>query len=178
LKPRLIIADEPVSMVDASLRATILESLRALHQQYHIAFLYITHDLTTAYQVCQDIIVLYRGRVVEVGEVEPVVQTPEHPYTRLLIDSIPLPDPDRPWRAAGEPAPLARQADPLKGCRFADRCPFTHAPCLASPPPLYQTHPRRAVACYLYQQAPVLPPEQVGAVLANGPVAGPPPAAG
>lgn len=178
LKPRLIIADEPVSMVDASLRATILESLRALHQQYRIAFLYITHDLTTAYQVCQDIIVLYRGRVVEVGEVEPVVQTPEHPYTRLLIDSIPLPDPDRPWRAAGEPAPLARQADPLKGCRFADRCPFTHAPCLASPPPLYQTHPRRAVACYLYQQAPVLPPEQVGAVLANGPVAGPQPSAG
>src|SRR5947209_7602778 len=80
LKPKLIIADEPVSMVDASLRATILESLRALNRDFGISLIYITHDLTTAYQIAEHIIVLYRGSVSEVGEVGRVVRQPEHPY--------------------------------------------------------------------------------------------------
>src|SRR5262247_1197556 len=84
LRPRLIIADEPVSMVDASLRATILESLRKLYQDYGISFLYITHDLTTAYQISRNIIVLYRGSVAEVGEVDRVIKQPKHPYSQLL----------------------------------------------------------------------------------------------
>src|SRR5262249_42509687 len=95
LRPRLIIADEPVSMVDASLRATILESLRKLYQDYGISFLYITHDLTTAYQISRNIIVLYRGSVAEVGEVDRVIKQPKHPYSQLLISSIPEPDVDR-----------------------------------------------------------------------------------
>ena len=94
LRPRLIIADEPVSMVDASLRATILESLRKLHSDFGISILYITHDLTTAYQISDNIIVLYRGSVAEVGDVELVVKQPQHPYTQLLIASIPTPDVD------------------------------------------------------------------------------------
>src|SRR3954451_24719936 len=81
LKPRLIIADEPVSMVDASLRATILESLRRLNREFGIAILYITHDLTTAYHVSKDIMVLYRGELAEVGDVEHVIKDPQHPYT-------------------------------------------------------------------------------------------------
>src|SRR6059058_177217 len=88
LKPRVIVADEPVSMVDASLRATILESLRKLHADFGISFLYITHDLTTAYQVSENIVVLYRGTVAEAGEVGLVVRDPQHPYTRLLVGSI------------------------------------------------------------------------------------------
>src|SRR5258708_15626074 len=76
LKPRLIIADEPVSMVDASLRATILENLRTLNQEFGISFLYITHDLTTAYQMCHNIIVLYRGSVAEIGDVDHVIKEP------------------------------------------------------------------------------------------------------
>src|SRR5919197_4266613 len=101
LRPRLIVADEPVSMVDASLRATILDSLRQLNQQYGISLVYITHDLTTAYQISERIIVLYRGAVAEAGDVELVVKQPRHPYTQLLIGSIPLPDPDRPWQRDG-----------------------------------------------------------------------------
>ena len=93
LQPRLIIADEPVSMVDASLRATILESLRQLHLDFGISLLYITHDLTTAYQISQNIIVLYRGEVAEAGDVDLVVKQPRHPYTQLLIQSIPKADP-------------------------------------------------------------------------------------
>lgn len=89
LKPRLLVADEPVSMVDASLRAAILESLRRMRDEHGISILYITHDLTTAYHVADSILVLYAGRVVEAGEVERVIRAPKHPYTQLLIDSIP-----------------------------------------------------------------------------------------
>ena len=97
LQPRLIIADEPVSMVDASLRATILESLRQLHVKFGISILYITHDLTTAYQISQNILVMYRGGLAEVGDVDLVVKQPRHPYTQLLIQSIPRADPTHPW---------------------------------------------------------------------------------
>ena len=97
LKPRVIVADEPVSMVDASLRATILDSLKQLNREHGIAILYITHDLTTAYHVADDIMVLYRGDVVERGDVETVVRHPKHDYTKLLIDSIPWPDLSRKW---------------------------------------------------------------------------------
>src|SRR5262249_29867920 len=97
LRPRLIIADEPVSMGDGSLRATILNSLRKLNVEFDISLIYITHDLTTAYQISENIIVLYRGRVAEVSDVEKVVKDPKHPYTQLLVGSIPLPDPDHTW---------------------------------------------------------------------------------
>src|SRR3954469_18820914 len=97
LQPRVIIADEPVSMIDASLRATVIESLRDLNRRFGISLIYITHDLTTAYQLSENIVVLYRGQVSEVGDVEHVVKAPEHPYTRLLIGSIPRPDPRHPW---------------------------------------------------------------------------------
>src|SRR3954454_19157045 len=97
IRPRVIIADEPVSMVDASLRAIILASLRKLHDEFGISLIYITHDLTTAYQICQNVIVLYRGSIAEAGDSEQVVRDPVHPYTRLLIGSIPNPDPDQPW---------------------------------------------------------------------------------
>ncbi|KQN77224.1 ABC transporter ATP-binding protein [Devosia sp. Leaf64] len=100
LKPRLLIADEPVSMVDASLRANILESLRNLHRDHGVSIIYITHDLTTAYHVADDIVVLYKGDVVEKGDVESVIRNPQHSYTRLLVDSIPWPDLNKKW---GEP---------------------------------------------------------------------------
>jgi len=155
LKPRLIIADEPVSMVDASLRATILESLRTLHQDFGISFLYITHDLTTAYQVSDNIIVLYRGSVAETGDVDDVIREPRHPYTRLLVSSIPLPDPDKRW---GEEVAMPTRVEAAgradRGCKFADRCPHVMPMCHEAPPPLYRTDDHRAVACYLYRDAP------------------------
>ncbi len=97
LKPKLLIADEPVSMVDASLRANILESLKNLHKQHGVTIIYITHDLTTAYHVADSITVLYRGDVVEKGDVETVIRNPQHSYTQLLVDSIPWPNLDQKW---------------------------------------------------------------------------------
>src|SRR5215208_1964517 len=90
LKPSLIVADEPVSMVDASLRAMILDIMLKLREQQNISFLYITHDLSTAYQVCDDIYILYQGSIAEKGDTVRVIEHPKHPYVQMLIDSIPV----------------------------------------------------------------------------------------
>jgi oligopeptide/dipeptide ABC transporter ATP-binding protein len=169
LRPRIIIADEPVSMVDASLRATILESLLLLNRDFGISLIYITHDLTTAYQVSDDVIVLYRGAVAEAGSAELVVQTPEHPYTRLLVSSIPQPDPDVEWageRALGTPvAGLTPTGSSF--CRFYNRCPFAMQQCVEVEPPFFQTARRRVTACYLFQKAPTVPAGELDVVLAK-----------
>jgi len=156
LRPKVIIADEPVSMVDASLRATILESLLKLHEEFGISLIYITHDLTTAYQLCRDINILYRGAVVETGDVEQVIKQPQHPYTQLLVGSIPLPDPNRRWGdETVEQTSRAGVAD--TGCLFAHRCPWLMPMCQSAPPPLYQTSPERATACYVYEDEAATP---------------------
>src|SRR2546423_10582028 len=97
LQPKLIVADEPVSMVDASLRATILGALRKLTDEHGISILYITHDLATAYQISDVILVLYRARLVEAGAVQRVVALPQHPYTQLLVSAIPRAHAERDW---------------------------------------------------------------------------------
>ncbi len=155
LKPRIILADEPVSMIDASLRATVLGSLQRLKEDFGISIVYITHDLTTAYQIADNIIVLYRGSVAEAGSVDLVVKTPKHPYTRLLVGSIPVPNPDHPWLAEAAPAFNKSRPNP-QACKFVDRCPAAQRKCLDETPQLYQTDPHRAVACFLYAQAPAL----------------------
>jgi peptide/nickel transport system ATP-binding protein len=164
LRPRLIVADEPVSMIDASLRATVIESLRNLNRRFGISLIYITHDLTTAYQMSENIVVLYRGSVAEVGDVERVVKEPEHPYTRLLIGSIPRPDPKQPWGNKEDVTDAAHKAAGRQGCQFADRCPNVMAICREKAPPLYQTAPHRATACYLYQAAPVAVSEKLNEI--------------
>jgi peptide/nickel transport system ATP-binding protein len=170
LHPRIILADEPVSMVDASLRATILESLLRLNHELGISLVYITHDLTTAYQVSESIYIMYRGSVAEVGNVEKVIKDPQHPYTRLLVSSIPLPDPDIRWggeedieRKATRPG-AAREH--VEGCKFSNRCPFVMAECRQKAPPLYQTAEDRAVACYLYKDAEQVSGREMAEVLA------------
>jgi oligopeptide/dipeptide ABC transporter ATP-binding protein len=157
LQPKIIVADEPVSMVDASLRATILESLVKLKRELGISLVYITHDLTTAYQISENIYILYRGSVAEVGSVEKVIKDPQHPYTRLLVSSIPLPDPDLHWGGEEDIERKATSANAPKGevqgCKFSNRCPFVMAECRLKAPPLYQTNEDRAVACYLYKDS-------------------------
>ena len=156
LQPRIILADEPVSMVDASLRATILESLLKLNQELGISLMYITHDLTTAYQLCEAIVILYQGCVAEVGDVELVIKHPQHPYTQLLVASIPLPNPELRW-GRGEEGPGKSGVTPggtKRGCKFVDRCPRVMDVCHTAPPPLFQIDEGRAAACYLYKGAP------------------------
>ena len=165
LQPKLIVADEPVSMVDASLRATILGSLRRLTDEHGISILYITHDLATAYQVSDTILVLYRAHLAEAGAVEQVVTAPRHPYTQLLVSAIPRAHAARDWLGQEEESRLHDLTSTAVGCCFADRCPIAMPACVAAPPGLYRTEPRRAVACVQYRDHPSLPPGDPSAVL-------------
>ena len=155
LKPKVIVADEPVSMIDASLRATVLESLRALKTELGISIIYITHDLTTAYQVGDTIYVLYKGSVVEAGDVQNVVQDPSHPYTQLLMGSIPVPDPRVPWGENLSPISAGDEREiEVEGCAFAPRCPHAFDRCEVVPPH-YQLEDQRAVKCFLHEDRPI-----------------------
>src|SRR5262245_17245656 len=165
-RPRVIVADEPVSMVDASLRATILASLQVLNRELGISIIYITHDLTTAYQICDNIVVLYLGTVAEVGTVDRVILAPRHPYTRLLVSSIPVAGRRRRGGddAAGETDATPHASASRTGCPFAPRCPEVMSMCHETPPPLFMPDGQRAAACFLYRDMPVLPTADVAAV--------------
>ncbi|MBV8493527.1 MAG: ABC transporter ATP-binding protein [Alphaproteobacteria bacterium] len=164
-KPKLIVADEPVSMVDASLRATILGSLRKLTVEHGISILYITHDLATAYQVSDTILVLYRAHLVEAGAVERVVRSPQHPYTQLLVSAIPRAHAARDWLAQEREVTRNALSPTATGCVFADRCPQAVEACLVSAPPLYRTESRRGIACVQYREYPALPDDALDEVL-------------
>jgi peptide/nickel transport system ATP-binding protein len=167
LRPRIIIADEPVSMVDASLRASILESLLKLNRELGISIVYITHDLTTAYQVGDGAIILYRGSVAELGDVELVIRQPQHPYTQLLVDSIPLADPRRRWGQNSEitTSPDEDTGDAVNCCKFASRCPAVMPMCREQVPPIFRTDERRGVACFLYRDSPAMRTEEASKLL-------------
>ena len=164
LRPRIILADEPVSMVDASLRATILKSLRSLRDEMGISVVYISHDLATAYHISERIVVLYQGSVVEAGDVDGVISAPEHPYTQLLVGSIPWPDPKRRWGDV-ETSASSRIVLVPEGCAFAPRCSHAMDECRQVRPPLFRTEEARAVACYLCQDSPAMENAELGLVL-------------
>jgi peptide/nickel transport system ATP-binding protein len=164
LRPKIIMADEPVSMVDASLRATILDELRKINTEFGISLLYITHDLTTAYQVCDNIVVLYQGTVAEAGSVERVIRNPQHPYTKLLVSSIPVTDRTKRWGEDDLPIPEASVGRVTQGCRFAPRCPYVMDECWDTIPPLFRIDPDRAATCFLYKEHEAIPSEGIGEV--------------
>lgn len=151
LKPRYMVADEPVSMVDASSRAEVLEVLKSLQTRHRIAFLYITHDLATARYFSDRIAVMYLGRVVEMGGVEEVLADPLHPYTQALVASTPEPDPRNRFveRPAIKGEPPSPQNIP-SGCRFHPRCPQAFSRCPLEDPRLREVGRGRYVACHLY----------------------------
>jgi peptide/nickel transport system ATP-binding protein len=155
LKPRLIVADEPVSMVDASLRAMILEIMLRLKNEQNISFLYITHDLSTAYQVCDEIFILYQGSIAEKGNTTTVIENPKHPYVQMLIESIPVPDPHQKWDTTLTlPSEEVLRTHVDTGCRYYPRCPFRMERCLTKQPPLYPINGvEHTAACYLYDPA-------------------------
>ena len=165
-RPELIVADEPVSMVDASLRATILDGLQTLNRELGISIVYITHDLTTAYQVCDNVIVMYGGSIVEAGHAESVIHNPQHPYTQLLVASIPLMDRSQRWGEEEIDEPVLGTPRPITGCKFAPRCRFVMEDCWKAQPPLYRVSSESAAACILHREAGVLSAEGLVEVLA------------
>lgn len=154
LKPDLIVADEPVSMVDASLRAMILDIMLRMRDKHGISFLYITHDLSTAYQVGDDIYLLYQGSIAELGNTVRVIENPKHPYVQQLIGSIPVPDPSQKWDSEiNLPDDEQMRAQVDSGCRFYPRCPNRWEKCLTAQPSLVPIDgSEHQAACYLYAE--------------------------
>lgn len=151
LKPRIIVADEPVSMIDASLRAMILDIMLHLRDDFGISFLYITHDLSTAYQIGNDIHIMYQGQVAEKGDTQKVIENPKHPYVQLLINSIPVPDPQVKWDTNLRlPSEEEMRTSAKSGCRFYPRCGNRMDRCLTAHPPLYKISDQHEASCYLY----------------------------
>lgn len=147
-KPKLIIADEPVSMLDVSVRAGILGLMKELQEKFNISFLYITHDLSTARYVGHVIAILYLGKIVEMGPIDSVLSSPKHPYTQALIDSISEPDPDNLLKERKIRIKDSSDVDIYKGCRFRARCPYVIEKCKHEPP-LEEVEDNRRVACFV-----------------------------
>lgn len=158
LRPKIIIADEPVSMVDASLRATILEEIKKLREVHNISVVYITHDLTTAYQVADNIIVLYKGQVVEAGDVENVINKPVHPYTQLLTDCVPRPDPDQKWsKTSGD---ITLESRIINGCICAF-CNLNES--VESDRKIYEFNKKQIVSCKVAEKKKICTNEDISA---------------
>ncbi|HVN55470.1 MAG TPA: ABC transporter ATP-binding protein [Anaerolineaceae bacterium] len=155
LEPRFIVADEPVSMLDASVRVEILKLLRGLQERRHLAVIYITHDLSTVRYFSRRIFVMYAGQVVEKARVNDLLKNPAHPYTLALLAATSDPDGNNAKTfknvPPGEPPNLIK---PPTGCRFHPRCPrIIHGLCETEVPPEFETEPEHKVACWLYKPA-------------------------
>ena len=129
LRPELIVADEPVAMLDMSVRARMLEFLMELKAKYHLTYLFITHDLATAKFMCDRIAIMYLGRIVEMGPARTIYADPKHPYTRALLQAIPIPDPERRTKKVLPRGEVPNAIWPPAGCRFHPRCPVALATC-------------------------------------------------
>lgn len=146
LRPKMIIADEPVSMLDVSVRAEILELMESLRIAHNISFVYITHDLATARYFGNTIAILYLGKIVEIGPINDILLKPKHPYTQALLDAISEPDPQNLHRKKTIRINEAQKIDVYSGCRFRARCPYAFDKCKTEPE-LEQVENRK-VACF------------------------------
>ena len=150
LKPRLVIADEPVSSLDISIRAQILNLLKALQAQHDLSYLFITHDLGVVRSVCDRVGVMYLGEIVELAAVESLFTTPLHPYTQALLSATPVADPvkARKRRRIILEGEVPSALDPPTGCRFHTRCPYSEKRCVEEKPALRELQPGHTVACH------------------------------
>jgi len=147
LRPKVIIADEPVSMLDVSIRAEILALMKQIQENNSISFIYITHDLVTAKYFGQKMIILYLGKIMEEGTINEILANPKHPYTQALIDAIPEPDPDNLYKERKIRINDPTNVDVYSGCRFRARCPYVIEKC-KDVPSLLEKNGRR-FACFV-----------------------------
>lgn len=148
LNPKFVVADEPIAMVDVSVRAQILELMLELKKEFDLTYLFITHDLAMANHVCRSIAIMYLGKIVETGPKEEVFERPLHPYTLALLSSIPVPDPKAKLERMIPRGEIPSPIDPPKGCRFHPRCPYAQPICSEREPELEEIRPRHQAACF------------------------------
>ncbi|HEW92190.1 MAG TPA: ABC transporter ATP-binding protein [Thermotogaceae bacterium] len=147
-KPKLIVADEPVSMVDASIRMNIMNLFKELNINFGINFIYITHDLSTAYYLSDIMAIMYRGNIVEIGPSSLIFADPLHPYTELLLKSIP--EVGKEWKEDIKLSGIETEEYGFEGCKFYNRCPYADEHCKKSRPILIDKGDGRKVACFKY----------------------------
>jgi peptide/nickel transport system ATP-binding protein len=148
LDPDLLICDEPVSALDVSVQAQVLNLLERMRAERGLAMLFISHDLAVVRNISDHIAVMYLGKIVEMGDADEVYQLPAHPYTRALIESVPVPDPAVALGGQTLRGELPSPLDPPRGCRFRTRCPLARPTCTEIEPPLTRIGPNRSVACH------------------------------
>jgi peptide/nickel transport system ATP-binding protein len=155
VEPRVVLADEPTSMLDVSIRIGILNLMRRLKEERDLALLYVTHDLSAARYVADDILVMYAGQIVEQGPVEEVLENPLHPYTRLLLAAAPDPGRDlRAQRVENLPGRASAAIAPPEGCRFLSRCPLAIGVCSQITPQLVEARRDHAARCHVTAPSP------------------------
>ena len=151
VRPELIVADEPVSALDVSIQAQVINLMQDLKDEFNLAYVFISHDLSVVEHISDRIAVMYLGRIIELATTDNFSQTPRHPYTRALLQAVPLPDPHRrtdPFAMEGDvPNPI----DPPTGCSFHPRCPYKFDRCSLETPPLAEATANHFVACWLGQ---------------------------
>jgi oligopeptide/dipeptide ABC transporter ATP-binding protein len=149
LSPKFVVADEPVSMLDVSIRAEIVNLMIDLVKKKGVSVVFITHDLAVSKHVCDRVAVMYLGKIMETASSENLIDLPLHPYTQALIAAVPVPDPSY-RRAAVISGEIPSPVNPPSGCRFHTRCPFAHQRCISEEPPLVEVEKEHFVACHLY----------------------------
>jgi peptide/nickel transport system ATP-binding protein len=156
LRPKVIIADEPVSMIDVAIRTLFLNILIDFRDKYNISCLFITHNLSTAYYVGGQMMVLCFGRVVETGEIDKIIEKPQHPYTQQLLQSIPSANPKKRWTDRVDLEYIERPLSREQGkCVYVARCPKAMSICSQQRPPEYEIEPNHYAACFLYKGCPI-----------------------
>ena len=149
MNPSFVVADEPTSMLDVSIRISIMELMTKLARELGVSYLYITHDLAVARYMCDRIAVMYLGKIVEMGPTEEILARPQHPYTKALLSAVPVPDPSIRRTPVEIKGGISKAINPPPECRFIERCPFAAEECRTSPhPPLEERGDRHLVACY------------------------------
>ncbi|NDV89207.1 ATP-binding cassette domain-containing protein [Aurantimonas aggregata] len=158
VQPDLIVADEPISALDVSVQAQILNLLQSLQNELGLTTVFISHDLTVVEYLCDDVVVLYLGRVMESGRAEDIYGNPRHPYTRALLSSSPLPDPERRRERIVLKGDIPSPISPPSGCVFRTRCPDAIEACAAVVPPIEEVGSNHVVACIRHRELPAWSP--------------------
>ncbi len=152
MKPEFVVADEPTSMLDVSIRTQVMKLMMELIREMNMSFLYITHDLAVARYMADEISVMYLGKIVEHSGSEEIINNPLHPYTKALISAVPIPDPEFKRKTVDIKGGIGKPIDPLPRCRFYERCPFAMDICAQKEPELLDVGNGHQVACFLYEK--------------------------